>query len=95
MEKILLDNKCMNNLLQPIFIDWFTFVSLQNTYRSSSWTKEKLFKPLFKTIFFGKKSVIFSDIQSLNKAKQKLESLKTLPSAKIKQLIIDENIKNY
>ena len=42
-----------------------------------------------------KKSVIFSDIQSLNKAKQKLGSLKTLPSAKIKQLIIDENIKNY
>ena len=42
-----------------------------------------------------KKSVIFSDIQSLNKAKQKLGSLKTLPSAKIKQLIIDKNIKNY
>ena len=42
-----------------------------------------------------KKSVIFSDIQSLNRAKQKLGSLKTLPSAKIKQLIIDKNIKNY
>ena len=42
-----------------------------------------------------KKSVIFSDIQSLNKAKEKLGSLKTLPSAKIKQLIIDKNIKNY
>ena len=42
-----------------------------------------------------KKSIIFSDIQSLNKAKQKLGSLKTLPSAKIKQLIIDKNIKNY
>ena len=42
-----------------------------------------------------KKSVIFSDIQSLNKAKQKLGLLKTLPSAKIKQLIIDKNIKNY
>ena len=45
----------MNNLLQPIFIDWFTFVSLQNTYGTSSWTKEKLFKLLFKTIFYGKK----------------------------------------
>ena len=40
-----------------MFNDWFTFVSAQNTYQISSWTKEKLFKLPFKTISYGKNSV--------------------------------------
>ena len=43
---------------------------------------------------YGKNSVIASSIQSWNNAQQKLGSVKTLPSAKIKQLITDE-VKNY
>ena len=39
----------MNNLLPPKFNDWFTFVSAQHTYQTSSSTNKKLFKPLFKT----------------------------------------------
>ena len=36
-----------------------------------------------------------SSIQSWNNAQQKLGSLKTLPSAKIKKLMTDEVLKNY
>ena len=93
LETILFVNKCINNL-PPMFHDWFTFVSAQHSYQISSSTKEKLFKPPFKTISYGKNSVIASSIQSWNNAQQKLGSVKTLPSAKIKQLITDE-VKNY
>ena len=90
LENILFVNKCVNNLLLPIFNDWFTLVSAQHSYQTSSSTKEKLFKPPFKTIPSGKNFVIASSIQSWNNAQQKLGSLKTLPSAKIKQLITDK-----
>ena len=53
IENILFVNKCIINLLPPIFNDWFTFLSTQ----------------------------------------YHLQSLKTLPSAKIKQLITDEILK--
>ena len=86
LDNILFVNKCINNLLPPIFSDWFTFVSAQHLTK-------KLFKLPFKS--YGKNSVIFSSIQSWNNAQQKLGSLKILPSAKIKQLIIDEFLKNY
>ena len=45
LKNILFINKCINNLLPPIFNDWFTSVSAQHTYQTSSSTKEKLFKP--------------------------------------------------
>ena len=35
LENILFVNKCINNLLPPIFNDWFTFVSAQHTYQTS------------------------------------------------------------
>ena len=95
LENVLFVNKRINNLIPPIFNDWFTFVSAQHIYQTSSSTKEKLFNPPFKTISYGKNSAISSSIQSWNNAQQKLESLKTLPSAKIKQLVIDEILKNY
>ena len=95
LENILFVNKCINNLLPPIFNDWFTFVSAQHTYQTCSSTKEKCFKPPLKTISCGKNSVIPSSIHSWNNAQQKLGSLKTLPTAKIKQLITDEILKNY
>ena len=44
LQNILFVNKCINNLLSQIFNDWFTFVSAQHTYQTSSSTKEKLFK---------------------------------------------------
>ena len=83
------------NLVSSIFNDWFTFVSAQHTYQKYSSTKEKNFKPPFKTISCGKNSVISSSSQSWNNSQQKLGSLKTLPSVKIKQLITDEILKNY
>ena len=94
LENILFVNKCFNSL-PPIFNDWFTLVSAQHSYQTSSSTKEKLFKPPFKTISYGKNSVIASSIQSWNNAQQKLGSLKTCPSAKIKKLISDEILKSY
>ena len=83
------------------------------TYETSSLTKEKLFKPPFRTISYAKNSVIHSIIhsvihfmvkiqvkillyiQSWCNAQQKLGLLKTLPSAKVKQLITDKILKNY
>ena len=70
-------------------------VSAQHSYQTSSSTKEELFKPPFKTISYGKNSFVASSIQSWNNTQQKLGSLKTLPSAKIKKLITDEVLKNY
>ena len=66
LKNILFINKCINNLLPPIFNDWFTSVSAQHTYQTSSSTKEKLFKPPF--ICYGKNSVISSSVQSWNNA---------------------------
>ena len=86
LENIPLVNKCINTLFPPIFNDWFIFVSVQHTYQTPSSTKEKLFKPQFKTISYGKNSVITISIQSWNNAQQKIGSLKIPPSAKIKQL---------
>ena len=88
LESILFVSKCINYLLPPIFNDWFTFVSTQHTYQTSSLTKGINFKPPFKTISYSKYSVKSNIIQSRNNAQQKLGSLKTLPSAKIKQLQI-------
>ena len=95
IENILFVNKCINNLLPPIFDNCFTFVSAQHSCQTSSSTKEKLFKPPFKTISYGKNCVIANSIQSWNNTQQKLGSLKTLPFAKIKQLITDKVLKNY
>ena len=78
LENILFVNKCINNLLPPIFNDWFTFISAPH-----------------QTISYSKNSIKSSSIQSWNNAQQKLRSLKTLPSTKIKQLIADEILKNY
>ena len=41
------------------------------------------------------KILLSSSILSWNNAREKLGSLKTLPSAKIKKLITDEILKNY
>ena len=57
LENILFVNKCFNSLL-PIFNDWFTLVSAQRSYQTSSSTKEKNFKPPFKTISYGKNYII-------------------------------------
>ena len=95
LENILFVNKCINNLLPTIFNDCFTLVSAQHSYQTSSSTNKKLFKPPFKTISHGKNSVVASSIQSWNNAQQKLGSLKTLLSTKIKKLITDEVLKNY
>ena len=57
LENILFVNKCFNGL-PPIFNHWFTLVSAQHSYQTSSSTKEKLFKPPFKTISYGKNSII-------------------------------------
>ena len=72
-----------------------TSFSAQHICQTSSLTKEKLFKPPFKTMSYCKKSVISSSIQSWNNAKQKLGSLETLFSAKINQLITHEILKCY
>ena len=84
-------------LIDKVHLENIPFVNkcISNLQLTSSSTKEKLFKPPFKTISYGKNSVIASSIQSWNNAQQKLGSLKTLPSAKIKKLITDEVLKNY
>ena len=93
LENILFVNKCINGLLPPIFlmIGLLLFqLNILTKYRVQ--LKKNFLNP---QADYDKNYVIASFIQSWNNTQQKLGSLKTLPSAKIKQLITDEVLKNY
>ena len=58
-EKILINNiitisKSINNLLLPIFKNWFIFCSKIRSYDTVSYSADKLFKPSYRTDSYGK-----------------------------------------
>ena len=62
-DKVLIGNiifvsKSINNLLSPIFKNWFIFCSEIHIYNTVSSSTDKLFKPLYRTDSCGKNSVI-------------------------------------
>ena len=71
-DKILTNNimfisKSINNLLPPIFKNWFIFCSEIHNYDTVSSLADELFKPSYRTDSFGKKSVIIGAINCWNK----------------------------
>ena len=89
-DKILIGNiifvsKSINNLLPPIFKNWFIFCSEIHNYNTVSSSTDKLFKPSYRTDSYGKNSVIISAINCWNKTQNILDgqSLKSLYPSKI------------
>ena len=90
IENILFINKSLNNLLSPIFKDWFTFCSDVHSYQTVSSSSNKIIKP---SDPFGKKSVT----KSRNKTQYQFRnlSLKTYSPSKTKSLLSKKCIENY
>ena len=97
IENILFINKSLNNLLPPIFKNWFTFCSDVHNYQTVSSTSDKIFKPSYRTDSFGKNSITIGAINSWNKTQYQFRnlSLKTFSPSKIKSLLSIKSIKNY
>ena len=71
-DKILIGNiifvsKSINNLLPPIFKNWFIFCSEIRNSNTVSSSTDKLFKPSYRTDSYGKNSGIISAINCWNK----------------------------
>ena len=64
INNIILISKSINNLLPPIFKNWFIFRSEIHNYDTVSSSADKLFKPLYITDSYGKKIVIIGAINS-------------------------------
>ena len=93
-DKILISNvifisKSINNLLPPIFKNWFIFCLENHNYDTVSSSTNKLFKPSCRTDSYGKNSIIVSAINCWNKTQNMLrgQSLKSLHSTKIKNIL--------
>ena len=63
IENILFINKSLNNLLPPIFKNWFTFCSDVHNYQTVSSTSDKIFKPSYRTDSFGKSFITIVGIK--------------------------------
>ena len=101
-DKILIGNiifvsKSINNLLPPIFKNWFIFCSEIHNYNTVSSSTDKLFKPSYRTDSYGKNSVIISAINCWNKTQNILDgqSLKSLYPSKIKNILTKSCINKY
>ena len=76
-DKILVSNiisisKSINNLLQPIFKDWFIFCSEIHNYDTVLSSTDKLFRRSYRTDSYGKNSVIVRAIDCWNKTQNML-----------------------
>ena len=101
-DKILIGNikfvsKSINNLLPPIFKNWFIFFSEIHNYNIVLSSTDKLFKPSYRTDSYGKNSVIISAINCWNKTQNMLEgqSIKSFYQTKIKNILTKTCINKY
>ena len=97
IENILFINKSLNNLLPPIFKNWFTFCSDVHNYHTFSTTADKIFKPSYRSDSYGKNSITLGAINSWNKTQCQFTnlSLKTFSPTKIKTLLFKKCIGKY
>ena len=97
IEGIIFVSKSINNLLPPIFKNWFIFCSEIHNYNTVSSSTDKLFKPMYRTDSYGKNSVIISAINCWNKTQNILDgqSLKSLYPSKIKSILTKRCINKY
>ena len=96
-ENMIFINKSPNNLLPPIFKNWFTFCSDVHNYQTVSSTSDKIFKQSYRTDSFGKNSITIGAINKWNKTQYQFRnmSLKTYSPSKIKSLLFKKCIENY
>ena len=90
INNILFISKSINNLLPPIFNNWFIFCSNIHNYNAVSYLTDKLLKPSYTTDSYGKKnSVIKGAINCWNKMQNILrnQSFKSLYQNKIKTIL--------
>ena len=64
LEKVLLVSKYFNNILPSIFDNWLTFCSDIHNYNTAASSKDKLFKPSFRTNLYGKNSITISAVNA-------------------------------
>ena len=97
IENIIFVSKSINNLLPPIFKNWFIFCSEMHSYNTVSSATDKLFKPSHRTDSYGKNSLIISAINCWNKTQNILDgqSLKSLYPSKIKNIFTKRCINKY
>ena len=87
----------MNNMLPPIFKNWFQFCYNINHYSTTFFKKDHLHKKSFRTNNSGKFSVTESATDSWNKIKDQMGeiALKDLWPSKIKWLLANKYVKSY
>ena len=90
-------NKSLNNLLSPIFKNWFTFCSDVHNYHTVSSTADKTFKTSYRADSFGKYSMAIGAINSWNRTQYQFRnlSLKTYSPSKVKSSLSKTCIENY
>ena len=90
-------SKSINNLLPPIFKNWFIFCSDTHNYDTVSSSADKLFMPSYRTDSYGKNAVITGAINYWNKSQNilKNQSLKSLYPNKIKTILTKRCINKY
>ena len=96
IENFIFIKKALNNMLPPIFKNWFQFYNIHHCSKTSS-IKGHLHKKSFSTNNFGKFSVTLSVIDSWNKIQDQMGeiALKDLRPSKIKWLFANKFIKSY
>ena len=97
VDNILFISKALNNILPPIFKNWFQLCYNIHHYSTTSYVKVHLQKKSFKTNNFGKFSVTVSAIDSWNKMQDQIgESTKSSQTKQnFKCLLTDKFIKSY
>ena len=87
-------SKSINNLLPPIFKNWFIFCSDIHNYDTVSSSADKLFKPSYRTDSYGKNSVIIGANNYWNKTQNILKNQSLYPN-KIKTILAKRYIDKY
>ena len=97
IDNIFFISKALNDMLLPIFKNWFQFCYNIHHYSTTFSIKGHLHKKSFRTNNFGKFSVTVSAIDSWNKIQDQMGeiALKDLRPSKIKWLLTNKFIKSY
>ena len=95
LENTLFVSKSINNLLPSLFNDWFLF-SFDQHNNETSWSSfGNLYEPSYKTILYGKNSIIVSAINPWNNSQTLKISLRHLSPNKIKKILSDAFFSKY
>ena len=97
IDNVLFISKAWNNILPPIFKNWFQFCYNIHHYNTTFSIKGYLHKNSFRANNFGKFPVTVSAIDSWNKIQDQVGeiALKDLRPSEIKWLLTNKFIKSY